>query len=128
VKDVIATRNAPRAIGPYSQAVKVASAGTMLFCSGQIPIDPATGEVVEPVAGVQARRVLTNLKAIVEAGGFTLEDVVKTTIYLKDMADFASVNSIYESFFHGAFPARSTVEASALPRGVLIEIDAIACR
>ena len=100
----------------------------MLFCSGQIPIDPATGEVVEPVAGVQARRVLTNLKAIVEAGGFTLEDVVKTTIYLKDMADFTSVNLIYESFFHGAPPARSTIEASALPRGVLIEIDAIACR
>ncbi len=126
--NVVETGNSPRAIGPYSQALKVTSACTMLFCSGQIPIDPATGEVVEAVAEIQARRALENLKAIVEAGGFTMEDAVKTTIYLKDMTDFTSVNSVYESFFHGTFPARSTVEVSALPRGVLIEIEAIACR
>jgi len=127
VKNIIETKNAPQAIGPYSQAVKI-SAGSMLFCSGQIPIDPATGQIVEGIPEVQARQVMENLKAVIEAAGFTLEDVVKTTIYLKDMASFGVVNSVYESFFDGAFPARSTVEVSALPRGVLVEIDAIACR
>ena len=127
MKDIVETKNAPQAIGPYSQAVKISSA-SMLFCSGQIPIDPATGQVVEAIPEVQARQVMENLKAVIEAGGFAMHDVVKTTIYLKDMANFAVVNSVYESFFHGAFPARSTVEVSALPRGVLVEIDAIACK
>jgi 2-iminobutanoate/2-iminopropanoate deaminase len=127
MKDIIKTENAPQAIGPYSQAVKL-SAGSTLFCSGQIPIHPATGQVVEGTPEVQARQVMENLKAVIEAAGFTLADVVKTTIYLKDMASFSAVNGVYESFFHGNYPARSTVEVSALPRGVLVEIDAIACR
>jgi len=127
MKEIIATPDAPRAIGPYSQAVRVAAAG-MLFCSGQIPIDPATGQIVEGSAGLQARQVMENLKVVIEAAGFAMEDIVKTTIYLADMAGFAEVNKTYESFFHGNFPARSTVEVSALPRGALVEIEAIACR
>jgi 2-iminobutanoate/2-iminopropanoate deaminase len=127
MKEVIETKNAPQAIGPYSQAVK-AIAGGILFCSGQIPVDPATGLVVEGGVEAQTRRVMGNLKAVIEAGGLGMEDVVKTTIYLTDMANFAAVNEVYSSFFPGAFPARSTVEVSALPRGVLVEIEAIACR
>ncbi len=127
MKDIIQTEDAPRAIGPYSQAVKI-SADSMLFCSGQIPIDPATGQVVEGPAEVQARQVMENVKAVVEAAGLSLEDVVKTTIYLKDLSSFGAVNGVYESFFQGDYPARSTVEVSALPRGVLVEIDAVACR
>ena len=127
MKEIISAPGAPRAIGPYSQAVRVA-AGGMLFCSGQIPIDPVTGQIVEGSAGLQARQVMENLKAVIEAAGFAMEDIVKTTIYLADMAGFAEVNKTYESFFHGNFPARSTVEVSALPRGALVEIEAIACR
>ena len=127
MKEIIATADAPRAIGPYSQAVRVA-AGGILFCSGQIPVDPATGEIVEGPAGMQARQVMENLKAVIEAAGFAMEDILKTTIYLTDMAGFAEVNKAYESFFHENFPARSTVEVSALPRGALVEIEAIACR
>jgi len=100
----------------------------MLFCSGQIPVDPATGLIVEGDAGVQARRVMENLKAVIEAAGFDMEDVVRTTVYLTDMGSFAAVNEVYGSLFHGDFPARSTVEVSALPRGALVEIEAVACR
>lgn len=127
MKEIITAPGAPRAIGPYSQAVRVA-AGRMLFCSGQIPIDPATGQIVEGSAGMQARQVMENLKAVIEAAGFAMEDIMKTTIYLADMAGFAEVNGVYESFFRENFPARSTVEVSALPRGALVEIEAIACR
>jgi len=127
MKEIVETKNAPGPIGPYSQAVK-ASAGGILFCSGQIPVDPTTGRIVEGDAGVQARQVMENLKAVIEAAGFGMEDVVKTTIYLADMGSFAAVNEVYGSFFEDDFPARSTVEVSALPRGALVEIEAVACR
>jgi 2-iminobutanoate/2-iminopropanoate deaminase len=127
MKEFIATGTAPQAIGPYSQAVKM-RIGEALFCSGQIPIDPESGQVVEGPPDVQTDRVMRNLKAIIEAGGFTMEDVVKTTIFLTDMTSFAGVNKVYESYFHGTFPARSTVQASALPRGISVEIEAIACK
>jgi len=127
MKEIIETQNSPQAIGPYSQAVKI-TAREILVCSGQIPIDPATGQIVEGPPEVQARQVMENLKAVIEAGGFAMEDIVKTTIYLSDMASFAGVNRVYESFFHGTFPARSTVAVSALPRGAGVEIEAIACR
>ena len=115
---------APKAIGPYSQAIK---AGNLLFCSGQIPLDPKTGEMVG--AGdvkLQARQVMANLAAVLKAGGASFAGVVKTTIYLKDLADFGAVNEIYGSHFSEAPPARATVQVAGLPRGALVEIDAIA--
>ncbi len=115
---------APKAIGPYSQAVK---AGNLLFCSGQIPLDPKTGELIG--AGdvrEQARRVMQNLQAVLEAGGASFAGVVKTTIYLKDLADFGAVNEIYGGYFKESPPARATVQVAGLPRGALVEIDAIA--
>ena len=127
MKDTVKTDSAPRAVGPYSQAVTV-KGGMMLFCSGQIALDPATGEMLEGTVGQQARLVMETLKAVVEAAGFSMEDIVKTTVFLTDMAGFASVNEVYGSFFKGDFPARSTVEVSALPRGALVEIEAIACK
>ena len=127
MKEIIATDKAPRTIGPYSQAVKV-TAGETLFCSGQIPIDPASGQIVTGPPEVQTQQVMKNLRSVIEAGGFTMEDVVKTTIYLTDITFFTSVNKVYESYFHGTFPARSTVQVSALPRGVSVEIEAIACK
>jgi 2-iminobutanoate/2-iminopropanoate deaminase len=125
MKEPVSTKNAPSAIGPYSQAVK---AGGMIFCSGQIPIDPLTGQVVSGSAAEQARRVMENLKAVVEAGGYSMSDIVKTTIYLTDLSAFAEVNRIYESFFVAPYPARATVQVAALPRGVAVEIDAIASK
>jgi 2-iminobutanoate/2-iminopropanoate deaminase len=122
----IETSDAPKAIGPYSQAIE-APAGRMLFCSGQIPLDPSSGEVVG--AGdvrAQAERVLRNLAAVLAAGGATLGDVVKTTIYLTDLQDFGAVNEIYGRYFPETPPARATVGVAALPRGVQVEIDAIA--
>jgi 2-iminobutanoate/2-iminopropanoate deaminase len=116
--------DAPKAIGPYSQAIK---AGNLLFCSGQIPLDPKTGEMVG--AGdvrEQATRVMQNLAAVLKAGGASFASVVKTTIYLKDLADFGAVNEIYGSHFADAPPARATVQVAGLPRGALVEIDAIA--
>jgi 2-iminobutanoate/2-iminopropanoate deaminase len=123
-KDIISTTNAPSAIGPYSQAVR---AGNLLFVSGQIPIDPSTGALIDDksIQG-QTRRVLQNLTAIVEAAGGTAENIVKTTVFLKSMGDFAEMNAVYAGFFASAPPARSTVEASRLPRDVSIEIDCIA--
>lgn len=118
------TPNAPKPIGPYSQAIR---AGGLLFCSGQIPLDPETGDLVgsgDVVA--QARQVLTNLSAVLEAGGSNLGSVVKTTIFLKSMGDFPKVNAIYEEFFKAPAPARSTVEVARLPKDVLVEIEAIA--
>src|SRR5262245_16921471 len=122
-KQVIQTPAAPAAIGPYSQAVKVQG---LLFVSGQIPLDPATGQLVGADVQSQTRQVLANLKAIVEAGGAKLENVVKTTIFLKDMNDFQKVNEIYGSVFKAPFPARATVEVARLPRDVRVEIECVA--
>ncbi|MDV2503327.1 MAG: RidA family protein [bacterium] len=119
----ISTDRAPAAIGPYSQAVR---AGAFLFCSGQIPLDPTSGEMVSGEIDEQARRVLENLKAVVEAAGGSLRDVVKVTVYLADLADFADMNAVYEEYFGEAKPARATIQAAALPRGARIEADCIA--
>ncbi len=122
-KDIICTDKAPAPIGPYSQAVEVN--GT-LYCSGQIPVDPVTGEIPETIEK-QTHLVLSNLRAVIEEAGAELNDVVKTTIFLTDLKLFASVNAIYgETFDENNAPARSTVQVAALPKGVLIEIDAIA--
>lgn len=121
---IIATEKAPGAIGPYSQAIK--TAGGLLFVSGQIPLDPATGEIVSGGIEAQTRRVLDNLRAIVEAGGYTLQDVVKTTVYLKNINDFAAVNAVYATYFATDCPARVCVEVANLPKNALVEIDVIA--
>jgi 2-iminobutanoate/2-iminopropanoate deaminase len=121
---VIATDSAPKAIGPYSQAVV---AGDLVFCSGQIALDPATGEFIG--AGdvrAQAKRVMDNLAAVLAAAGSSLDKVVKTTIYLTDLGDFGPVNEIYGSYFKAAPPARATVQVAGLPRGAMVEIDAVA--
>ncbi|MDO4204460.1 MAG: RidA family protein [Selenomonadaceae bacterium] len=123
MKKVISTANAPAAIGPYSQAIV---AGGLLFVSGQIPLDPATGAMVEGGIEAQATRVLDNLKAIVEAAGSSLAKAVKTTVYITDISDFAKVNEIYAGYFTENPPARVCVEVSNLPKGALIEIDLIA--
>jgi len=120
---MIRTDNAPAPIGPYSQAVL---AGNELFCSGQIAIDPATGEVTGTDAASQAEQVLKNLGAVLQAAGMHFSNVVKTTIYLIDMNDFAAVNAVYAKAFDASKPARSTVAVAALPKGALVEIDAIA--
>lgn len=122
----ISTAEAPKAIGPYAQAVVVA-AGRLVFCSGQIPIDPKTGEMVG--AGdvrVQTERVLDNLRAVLEASGSAFDEIVKTTIFLADLQDFAAVNEVYARYFSHLLPARSTIQAAGLPKGALVEIDAIA--
>ena len=121
----ISTESAPKAIGPYAQAV-VASAGNLVFCSGQIPIDPKTGNIVEGDIRAQTRQVLENLKAVLQAGGSSLDRVVKATVFLKHMADFAAMNEVYAQYLDGAKPARSTVAVAELPRGALIEIDLVA--
>ncbi len=122
-KQTIQTANAPAAIGPYSQAVR---AGDLLFVSGQIPLDPKTGELVRGSVSEETKKVLENLKAIIEAAGGSLADVVKTTIFLKDMGNFAVVNEVYGTYFPQPFPARATVEVARLPRDVNVEIEAIA--
>jgi 2-iminobutanoate/2-iminopropanoate deaminase len=119
----VETRHAPEPIGPYSQAVQF---GSELYCSGQIPIDPNTGEIVAGDAGVQTERVIENLGAILCAAGYHFEDVVKTTVYLVDMNDFPAVNAVYEKYFGACKPARSTVAVAALPRGARVEIECIA--
>lgn len=126
MNEIIATTNAPGAIGPYSQAVK--TAGGMLFVSGQIPLVPATGAVVEGGIVEQTTQVLENLKAIVTAAGYTLSDVVKTTVYITNMGDFGKVNEIYGKYFTENSPARVCVEVSKLPKDVLVEIDVIASK
>jgi endoribonuclease L-PSP, putative len=123
MKEIISTQNAPAAIGPYSQGVK---AGNLLFVSGQIPLDPATGEVVEANIQTQTTRSLNNLKAILEQAGGSLASVVKTTVFLKNMDDFAEMNAVYQSFFQTECPARSAVQVGKLPKDVLVEIEAIA--
>jgi 2-iminobutanoate/2-iminopropanoate deaminase len=120
----ISTKNAPTAIGPYSQAIK---AGNLLFCSGQIPLSPATGEVVATDIRGQAEQVMENIAAVLSAAGAGFDTVVKATIYLVDMNDFGVVNEVYGRCFPEHKPARSTVAVSALPRGVLVEIEVVAC-
>jgi len=122
-KGIVSTQDAPNAIGPYSQAV---SAGGFLFCSGQIALDPSTGELIEGNAATQTERVMTNLSAVLAALDLSCDNVVKTTIYLKSMDDFLSVNEVYGKFFPENPPARATVEVSRLPKDMLVEIDAIA--
>src|SRR5437867_3868574 len=112
----VSSLQAPRAIGPYSQAIEVA-AGRTLYCSGQIALDPVTGELVAGDAAAQAERAMQNLEAVLEAAGATLEQVVKTTLFLVDLGDFARVNEVYGRHFRSAPPARSTVQVAALPRG-----------
>jgi len=123
-KQAITTSDAPAAIGPYSQAIR---AGDFLFLSGQIPLDPATGQLVEGSIGDQTHRVLRNLGAILAAAGASFEDVVKTNVYLADMADFAAMNAIYGTYFPAPAPARATIQAARLPRDVRVEIDLVAC-
>ena len=122
-RNIISAKNAPTAIGPYSQAV---AAGDLIFISGQIPLDPATGRIVEGGIEAQTERVMANLGAVLEAAGLGFENVVKTTIYLADMADFPALNEVYGRSFPKNPPARATVQVAALPKGARIEIDAVA--
>jgi 2-iminobutanoate/2-iminopropanoate deaminase len=123
MKEIVSTENAPGAIGPYSQAIK---AGGMVFCSGQIPIDPATGEFVSDVVSEQTEQVLKNLSEVLNAAGTSLDGVVKTTVFLADMNDFAEMNEVYGRYFSDNKPARATVQAARLPRDAKVEIDCIA--
>ncbi len=124
-RQVIHTADAPQAIGPYSQAISV-DGGKTLYCSGQIPLDPKSGQMVEGDITAQTDRVLQNLKAVVTASGLSLSNVVRCGIFLTDLADFAKVNEVYTRYFPTSPPARSTVQVSALPRGARVEIEAIA--
>ncbi|MCL1926091.1 MAG: RidA family protein [Syntrophorhabdaceae bacterium] len=119
---IVSTGDAPKAIGPYSQAVKC---NGFLFCSGQIPLDPATGKLVEGGIRKQTERALKNLVAVLEAGGAGLDTVAKTTVYMLDMGEFQEMNEVYSSFFQANQPARATVQVSSLPSGARVEIDAI---
>jgi 2-iminobutanoate/2-iminopropanoate deaminase len=123
MKHVIVTDRAPNPIGPYSQAIR---AGGLLFLSGQTPMDPATGQLVEGDVAAQTARALDNLKAVVEAAGSSLDRVVKTTVYMKDLSEFAAMNEVYARYFPTNAPARSTIEAARLPRDCRVEIDLIA--
>ena len=120
---IVHTEKAPAAIGPYSQAIV---AGNFVYTAGQIPLDPATGQIVQGDVTVQTERVMRNLTAVLEAAGTSWAQVVKTTVFLQDMADFPRVNEVYGRMIGDARPARSTVQVSALPRGVLVEIDGVA--
>jgi len=123
MRDVVSTKDAPQAIGPYSQAIK---ANGFIFTSGQIAIDPATNQIIKGDVAAQTERVLKNLEAILKAAGSGLERVVRTTVFLKNMGDFAAMNEVYGRFWKSAPPARSTVEVARLPRDVAVEIDVIA--
>jgi len=123
MKTAISSPRAPKAIGPYSAAVR---AGQLLFVSGQIPLDPATGQMVDGDVSAQTKRVMENLAAVLEASGASFGDVVRTTIFLADMNDFAKVNEVYGSYFREPFPARATVQVARLPRDARVEIDAVA--
>ncbi len=122
VKEEVRTALAPKAIGPYSQGVRI---GRYIFLSGQIPIEPVSGELVAGGVGSQTRQVLKNLQAVVDASGASLRDVVKTTVYLTDLSTFSEMNAMYAEFFTEPYPARATVGVSALPKGASVEIDAI---
>jgi len=123
MKKIIFTNEAPAAIGPYSQAVR---SGSFLFCSGQIPLDPKSGQIISGDIAAQTRRVLDNIAAVLRAEGLTFDNVVKTTIFLTDLEDFQTVNEVYGSYFKQDPPARSTVQVSALPKGANVEIEVIA--
>ena len=123
MKQVIHTDSAPAAIGPYSQAIQI---GDLLFVSGQVPIDPSTGAIVEGDIKAHAQQSLNNLKAILNAAGTNMGAVVKTTVFLNDMNDFAAMNEVYAQFFQEPYPARSAVQVARLPKDVLVEIEAIA--
>ena len=123
MKKVISTSKAPAAIGPYSQAIQV---GSLVYTSGQIPIDPATGMFVEGGIKEQTRQSLLNVKAILEEAGLTMKDVVKTTVFMADMNDFADMNAVYAEFFSEPYPARSAVAVKTLPKGALVEIEVVA--
>lgn len=125
-KGIIFTENAPKPIGPYSQAILVENPNKFLVISGQIPIDPESGEIVNGGIEEQARQAIENLIAILEAAGATVDDVVKVTVYLRDMGDFGKFNKVYEEYFGRSKPARAVVEVANLPKGVKIEIEAIA--
>lgn len=122
-KEIVATSNAPKAIGPYSQGIK---ANGFVFTAGQVAIDPATGNVIEGDIRQQTERVLKNVNAILQAAGSSLDQAVRTTVFLKNMSDFAAMNEVYGKFFTARQPARSTVEVAQLPKNVLVEIDVIA--
>jgi 2-iminobutanoate/2-iminopropanoate deaminase len=124
-RSVIHADGAPKAIGPYSHAI---SASGLVFCSGQTPIDPASGELIDGDIGEQTRRVLHNLQAVLQADGLSLAQVVKTTVFLMDMADFVAMNAVYAEFFPQSPPARSTVQVAGLPKAARVEIEAIAVR
>lgn len=123
MKTVIVTADAPEAVGPYSQAIAV---GEMLFCSGQIPLEPETGRLIEGDIAAQTSRVLENLGGVLRACGLTFDNVVKTTVFLADIADLAVMNEVYSQYFTEPYPARSTIQIAALPKGALVEIEAIA--
>ena len=123
MKKIISTNEAPAAVGPYSQAVR---AGSMVFCAGQIPLDPKSGQIVSQDVAEQTRRVLDNLTAVLKSERLTLSDVVKTTVFVTDLADFQTVNEIYAKYFSAQPPARSTVQVAALPKAARVEIEAIA--
>lgn len=123
IRESVQTDNAPKAIGPYQQAIK---ANGFIYTAGQIPIDPKTGNFVDGGITAQTRQVLENLKAVLEAGGSSLDRAVKATVFLKNMADFAAMNEVYAQYLGSAKPARSTVAVAELPRGALIEIDLVA--
>jgi 2-iminobutanoate/2-iminopropanoate deaminase len=123
MKQAISSPGAPKAIGPYSQAVR---AGQLLFVSGQVPLDPATGQMVEGDIASQTRRVFDNLAAVLKAGGRSFADVVRTTVFLADMNDFAAVNEVYGTYFTEPYPARATVQVARLPKDARVEIDVIA--
>lgn len=123
MKKVISTPKAPAAIGPYSQAIQV---GNLIYTSGQIPIDPATGQLVEGGVKEQTRQSLSNIQAILQEAGLTMASVVKTTVFMADMADFAEMNSVYAEFFTEPYPARSAVAVKTLPKNALVEIEVVA--
>jgi len=125
MKTVIATPEAPKAVGPYSQAIAV---GDLLFCAGQIPLDPATGELVAGDVSAQAERVLQNIAGVLRANGMTFANVVKSTVFMVDLAHFAAMNTVYAKYFTEPFPARSTIQIAALPKGAQVEIEVIAAK
>ena len=125
MKKVISTSKAPAAIGPYCQAIQV---GNFVYTSGQIPIDPSTGQFAEGGIKEQTRQSLLNVKAILEESGLKMSDVVKTTVFMADMNDFADMNKVYAEFFSEPYPARSAVAVKTLPKGALVEIEVVACR
>lgn len=122
-KQLVMTANAPAPVGPYSQAI---AAGGFVFCSGQIPLDPKTGALLDGSIEAQTKLVMDNLKAVLDAAGSSMDNIVKTTIFLTDLGDFAKVNGVYGSYFGGNPPARSTVQVGALPKGARVEVECIA--